>query len=41
MVVELQIYALYRINKPIKMSDVMTLGMNAYRMEALQAKGEL
>ena len=30
-----------RTNKPIKMSDVMTLGMNAYRMEALQAKGEL
>lgn len=28
-----------RTNKPIKMSDVMTLGMNAYRMEALQAKG--
>ena len=28
-----------RTNKPIKTNDVMTLGMNAYRMEALQAKG--
>lgn len=30
-----------RTNKPIKTNDVMTLGMNAYRMEALQAKVEL
>lgn len=28
-----------RTNKPIKLNDGMTLGMNAYRMEALQAKG--